>query len=250
MSVLLADSDMHVEKELVYMSLFDEERVAGMLLAPLPSTADDIATPGRWSRPVVVLNSAVGTDQCCVTVDNEQGGYLAARHLIETGRRKIVFAGGPFSLAPVQDRQDGVVRAVKETNGAVELSCIRTDELQAREGRIVGEQLAALPDHERPDGIVAAADLLAMGIIQSMSATTGVRFGVDVGLIGYDNNRAAWESSVPISTMAQPGEDMGRAATRLLLEEIQSPATHQHQHLVLSPQLIVRESSADTRVPE
>lgn len=243
MSVLLADSDMQVEKEVIYMNLFEEERVAGILLAPLPSTADDVCTPGRWGRDVVALNTCPGPHMCCVTSDNEAGGYLAARHLIDTGRRRLAFAGGPTAFTPVQDRRKGVQRAVAETNGSVALQYFRSDELQATDGRAVGAHIAALPSSERPDGIIAAADLLALGIIQTVLANSDIRFPQDISLIGYDNNRAAWDSVVPISTMAQPGDEMGKVATRLLLEEIGSPGSHEHRHVVLEPTLMVRESS-------
>ncbi|WP_051551628.1 LacI family DNA-binding transcriptional regulator [Nocardioides sp. URHA0020] len=244
MNVLLANSDVQAEKELVYMHLFDEERVAGILLAPLPTNADDVLSAGRWGRDVVVLNTVPGeTDACCVTANNELGGYLAARHLIDTGRRALAFVGGPFSLSPVSDRFRGVERAVAESNGHVSLTTIKTANVQEVDGRKAGRQIAALDPGELPDGIVAAADLVALGIVQAFRTDGGPRVPADVSVIGYDNNRAAWDSDVPLSTVAQPGEEMGRAATRLLLEEIRSPGEHRHQRLHLEPTLIVRQSS-------
>lgn len=243
MTVLLANSDRQLEKERVYMSLFDEERVAGILLAPSPRADDDIMVGSRWDRQVVLLNACHGPDQCCVTVDNELGGYLAARHLIDTGRRRLVFAGGPMSLTPLRERCDGVVRAVRETNGAVELGFARSAEVQADDGRRVGRRLAALPPDRMPDGVVAAADLLAVGIIASLLAHTSLRVGTDVSVIGYDDNRQAWDSAVPVSTMAQPGEAMGRTAVDLLVDELRSDVDHEHRHVVLKPSLIVRDST-------
>ena len=244
MNVLLANSDVQPEKELVYMHLFDEERVAGVLLAPLPTNADDVLRNGRWQRDVVVLNTVPGdADRCAVTANNELGGYLAARHLIETGRRHLAFVGGPFSLSPVSDRHRGVERAVAESNGSVRLTTIKTSNVQTVDGRRAGRQLASLPPDSRPDGVVAAADLVALGVVQAFLVDGGPRVPDDISVIGYDNNRAAWDSEVPLSTLAQPGEEMGRVATRLLIEEIRQPAQHQHRRLDLEPTLIVRQSS-------
>jgi len=244
LNVLLANSDVQPEKELVYMHLFDEEHVAGILLAPLPTNADDVLRAGRWRRDVVVLNTVPGDpDSCAVTADNEIGGYLAARHLIDTGRRHLAFVGGPFTLSPVSDRHRGVERAVAESNGAVRLTTIKTSNVQAADGRKAGRQLAALPADGRPDGIVAAADLVAVGVVQAFLADGGPRVPDDVSVIGYDNNRAAWDSEIPLSTLAQPGEEMGREATRLLIEEIRHPAHHEHQRVHLEPTLIIRQSS-------
>jgi LacI family transcriptional regulator len=244
MNVLLANSDVQAEKELVYMHLFDEERVAGVLLAPLPTNADDVLSAGRWRSDVVVLNTVPGgAASCCVTANNELGGYLAARHLIDTGRRSLAFVGGPFSLSPVSDRFRGVERAVGESNGSVSLTTFKTSNVQVTDGRKAGRQIASLDPADRPDGLVAAADLVALGIVQAFLSDGGPRVPEDVSLIGYDNNRAAWDSEISLSTLSQPGEEMGRAATRLLLEEIRHPASHQHQQLDLEPTLIVRQSS-------
>lgn len=244
MNVLLANSDVQAEKERVYMHLFDEERVAGILLAPLPTNADDVLRNDRWGRDVVVLNTVPGhPDACAVTANNELGGYLAARHLIETGRRNLAFVGGPFSLSPVADRHRGVERAVAEANGSVLLTTVKTAAVQTADGRKAGRQLAALPSAEQPDGIVAATDLIALGIVQAFLADGGPQVPADVSVIGYDNNRAAWDSEIALSTVAQPGEEMGRVATRLLIEEIRNPQHHSHQRVHLEPTLIVRQST-------
>jgi hypothetical protein len=142
-----------VIKRLMFMP-----RQAGMRAHDCDNDSDEHRRVGILRR----RRRSVG--RCGVTSDNEAGGYMAARHLIESGRRRLVFAGGPTALTPVRDRRAGVKRAVAESNGAVQLSFLRSDELQAVDGRKVGAQIVGLPANERPDGIVAAADLLALGI--------------------------------------------------------------------------------------
>ena len=245
MNVLLANADLAATKQDTYLTLFEQERVGGLLVAPVVGTDESlIALADR--RNVVALNHCPGGDLCCVTVDNELGGYLAARHLVETGRRRLLFAEGPDRLEPLVLRQRGVERAVAETNGAVDLRVLPVEEVQVEDGRRLGHRLVALGEDERPDGIIAPADLLALGIEQTLLASSPWRIPADVALIGYDNNRAAWDNVVPISTIAQPGEAMGRAAARLLIEEIRG-GPHEHRHVVLEPELIVRASS---RAPE
>ena len=242
LTVLLGDADRQPEKELVYLDLFTQERVAGVLLAPLPRYADAYPVP-QSGRRVVLLNATTGGESCSVVVDDEQGGYLAAQHLIENGRRRLLFTGGPYTLAPIESRRRGVARAVAEAGPAVRLDFLVTDGVQRADGIGVGQQLAARSGEDRPDGVIAAADLLALGVAQALGAASDIELGSDLDLIGYDNNRAAWESAVPISTIAQPGEEMGRAAVRLLVEEIHDPDGHRHQQSMLMPKLIVRESS-------
>lgn len=243
MNVVLGNSDISTDKELTYLSLFDEERVAGILLTPMANLADQVWRSREWRRELVVMNSEADTDRCSVVPDDELGGYLAARHLIELGRRDLVFAGGLFKLAPVANRLRGAERAVAETNGAVRLTVLTTQALRPDDGRDVGARIAELPPAERPDGVVAAADLLALGVVQSLTGHPDLRIPQDLSVVGYDNNQASWESAIPLTTVAQPGHEIGRTATRLLIEEIRTPAAHHHQRVRINPELIVRASS-------
>lgn len=246
MNVVLGNSDVRADKELTYLHLFDEEKVAGILLTPMDNLVDRVWHTPEWRRELVLLNSAAGPERCSVVPDDELGGYLAARHLIDLGRRRLVFAGGLFDLAPVANRLRGAERAVAETDGAVRMTTMTVGGLRPRHGRVLGEQLAALPEEERPDGIVAAADLLALGVIQELAQRPGFRVPEDLSIVGYDDNQASWESSIPLTTIAQPGHEVGRVGTRLLIEEIRSPHEHRHQQVRLEPRLVVRQSSVPT----
>jgi LacI family transcriptional regulator len=241
-SLLLANSDLDPAKQDFYLGLFDEERVAGILLTPVARELGDARRVRDHGRPVVVLNEPAATGEfCSVTVDDELGGYLAARHLIDLGRRRLAFVGGPDRLEPVRERRVGAERAVRETDGAVSIEVLPTREVQVEDGREAGAMLARRDRRDLPDGIVAAADLLAMGIVQSLDAED-VRFPDDIAIIGYDNNRAARDTVVPLSTVEQPGPAMGAAAMRLLLDEVENP-DHEHSSVVLDPVVIARQSS-------
>ncbi|MCJ1701357.1 LacI family transcriptional regulator [Rathayibacter festucae] len=245
MSVVLGNADMRGAKQGTYLDLFTEEQVAGILLAPLPGTAPDVVAERRGGRRVVLLNDAAVDGACTVSADDEHGGYLAARHLIDLGRRRLAFAGDPSIANPVRERLRGVERAIAETNGAVSLELDPTAEVQVEDGRRFGHLIAARAPEDRPDGIVAAADLLALGIVQSILSESDIRLPVDLAITGYDDNRSAWDSLVPITTLAQPGEAMGAAAIRLLLDELLHGPEHEHRHEVLEPTLIVRGSTVE-----
>jgi LacI family transcriptional regulator len=250
MFVLLGNTDVQAEKERSYLRLFEEERVAGILLTPTANLDDQAWRPrAPMPVPVVLLNTEAGSDRCSVLPDDELGGYLAARHLIEVGRRRLVFAGALFRLAPVARRLRGVERAVAEAGGAVSLSTMTADGLRPQHGRVLGARIAELPEAERPDGVVAAADLLALGIVQAVAHLPGLSVPDDLSVVGYDDNQAAWESAVPLTTVAQPGLEVGRTGTRLLLEEVRERTTHVHRVVRLPPTLVVRSSSVPAARP-
>ncbi|QHC69256.1 LacI family DNA-binding transcriptional regulator [Rathayibacter sp. VKM Ac-2801] len=242
MTVVLGNADVRAIKQRTYLDLFVEEQVAGILLAPLPETAADAIGRLPSGRRLVFLNDSAVDGACTVSADDEHGGYLAARHLIDLGRRRLAFAGDPAIAVPVRDRLRGVERAVAESNGAVSLELDLTPEVQVEDGRRFGHLLADRAAADRPDGVVAAADLLALGVLQSLLARSDLRVPEDIAVTGYDDNRSAWDSVVPITTLAQPGEAMGEAAMRLLLDEISDPE-HVHRHEVLRPRLVIRGST-------
>jgi LacI family transcriptional regulator len=68
-----------------------------------------------------------------------------------------------------------------------------------------------------------------------------------MAIVGYDAIDFAAAAAVPLSSVRQPREELGRTAARLLMEEIEEPDRHRHQQVVFEPELIVRESSAATR---
>jgi len=242
MTLLLANSDNALEKEDTYLDLFDQARFAGILLAPFEASTDGLDRVRSHGRPVVLVNVAADvSDGCSVVVDNQYGGYVAARHLIEQGRRRIAFVGGPDRLAPLLERRLGVERAILEEEGRVALEEFIVPAVNSPEGRAVGAEIAQRDARDRPDGVVAASDLLAMGMIHAFAGVIDVPR--EMSLIGYDNNNAARESSLPISTIAPPGYELGLAAARLICDEIFRPAEHTHQSVSLKPRLLVRRSS-------
>jgi LacI family transcriptional regulator len=73
----------------------------------------------------------------------------------------------------------------------------------------------------------------------------GVNVPRDITIVGYDDIDFAAAAAVPLTSVRQPREQLGRAAAQLLLEEANEPRLHQHRHVVFQPELVVRDSSAE-----
>jgi LacI family transcriptional regulator len=239
----LADSDNDQEQQRIHLEFLQRARAGGVLLAPIMDPHAEIARLRRWGKPVVLLNYHPQRDQCCsVEIDNEQVGYLAARHLIELGRCRLAFVGGTSSLQPVVLRRRGVLRAVAESPG-VSLIDVATPDLNPPSGTLVGAQLAATPRTQRPDAVLAVTDLLAMAVISEFRAA-GVRVPDDVAVMGCDHNSAAWGGAIPLTSVTMRGQELGEAGIALLLEELdQAGDAHQHRTIRLEPSMVVREST-------
>jgi len=174
-------------------------------------------------------------------VDDDAGGYLAARHLLDTGRRRLAFVGGPTSIRQVADRLQGARRAVKEEPDAT-LEVLESEGQTVLAGRSVGNSLVERGREGLPDGIFCANDLLALGVMQSLTMTHTFRIPEDVALIGYDDIDFAVSAVVPLSSIRQPTEALGRTAIQLLAEEVESQ-NPTHRSVVFTPELVVRQST-------
>src|SRR5262249_8978412 len=164
--------------------------------------------------PVVLVDRGSGRhSRCSVAVDDVLGGRLAGEHLLTQGHRHVAFVGGPASIAQVADRQNGVAQALA---GAADLSVVPTPNLTVASGRTAAGQLADLPARDRPTAAFCANDLLALGFLQEMTRR-GLRVPQDVALVGYDDIEFAAAAAVPLSSVRQPREQLGRTATQLLL---------------------------------
>jgi LacI family transcriptional regulator len=87
-----------------------------------------------------------------------------------------------------------------------------------------------------------ANDLLAIGFLQEMTQR-GLRVPGDIAIVGYDDIEYAGAAAIPLSSVRQPREQLGRAAAQLLIEEISDHEAHRHRQVVFEPELVVRESS-------
>lgn len=239
--VILGSSDQDPAREDRYVELFEEQRVRGLLIAPLDGASDRVSGVVERGTPVVLFDSSVDPDRfCSVTLDGDAGGYLAVQHLIETGRRRIVFAGGPATQ--VKERLHGAKRASSEHPGT-SIVVMPTVDLTVEDGRRIGDAVLALPAAERPDAIFAANDLLAVGVLQSLILAPDVRVPEDIALIGYDDIDFAASTMVPLSTIRQPRDLIAVKALELLREEGDPDVLHTHGRHVFAPELVVRRST-------
>ncbi|MDN4474727.1 LacI family DNA-binding transcriptional regulator [Demequina sp. SYSU T00192] len=242
--VLIANSDTDLARERQYLANFE----ATQALATLVTINDashyrTLVAQHRTARPLVFLNyHGVSDAHCTVDMGNREGGRLAARHLIGLGRRRLLVVGGPLELQPVADRVAGFTEEARAAG--LDVMYDHVDELHRAQGWALGRRIAPRVLAGEVDGVFAVADLVAAGIAQALSATPGLTIPRDVGIVGYDDNRAAWDSPTPLTTIRQPGEELGATGARIAFEEITDP-THVHRSITLDPALVVRGSTVE-----
>ena len=242
-SLIVGNSGQDAARELSYLDLFEEQRVSGLLITPVGSVLPRLERLRQRGTPVVLVDRHGNADNfSSVSVDDERGGHLAMSHLLDLGRSRIAYVGGPDDILQVRQRENGARDALRE-HGAGSLTVIHAASMSSQDGRLAGEQMLGLPAAQRPDAVFAANDLLALGVLQAFTRG-GIRVPDDIALIGYDDIYFAASAAIPLSSIRQPSFDVGRTATELLMAEVEGTDSGRYQHVVFQPEIVVRESTA------
>ena len=245
-SVQVGNSAQDHNRERAQLRLFEQQRVRGVLCAPIWGLDDRIDQLRRRGIPVVLLDRAGETsDYCSVSVDDVEGGRLAVAHLLEQGYSNIALVGGPGTLQQVRDRRLGAQIARSQHPSEVQLLTISTPGLDSASGVSAATEIGLLPPAERPTAVFAANDLLAIGLLQGF-VSQGMQVPADIAIIGYDDISFAASAAVPLSSVRQPRRALGCRAAELLFEEIEAveqDLPHEHQAVQFNPELVVRRST-------
>lgn len=246
-AILYGNTDEDPKRERMYLDLFEEQQVRGVLISPYGDINPRLERLRSRGIPAVLVDRFSGDGRfSSVSVDSVNGGRMAVEHLIATGRRRIAFVGGPFDIRQVNDRLAGARAAAENAAEHVDLEVVATDALTVADGAAAGARIIARPRADWPDAIFAANDLLALGLLQALIVDGRMLVPDEIALIGFDDNAFAAAAAVPLSSMRQPSRMIGRTALRILLEETADPGLIPRQ-TVFQPELIVRASTNPRR---
>ncbi len=243
LSLFLCHSDNRASREADYLAHLVEQRVQGILVTPVDPAAAGLADVRRNGTPLVIVDRTREDDKfCSVAVDDVLGGRIAVEHLAEQGHTRVAFIGGPDSVGQVRDRLEGARRAWADAGlPADQLTVVPTSALTVVEGRSAGERVMGLASRRRPTAAFCANDLLALGLLQQLS-TAGLSVPGDLAIVGYDDIDYASAAAVPLTSVRQPRQELGRRAAELVMDEAENPA-HLHQQVVFTPELVARRST-------
>lgn len=217
---------------------------AGVMLFSTPLN-EERASRLRASNEPVVLVDSIHPDFDSIYIDNEQGGYIATRHLIDLGYKRIgLILANPVSV-PAAERRKGYERAMREASHGVNETRIvaSTDDHQHGYTEAAGYECmkSLLGRRSRPDAVFVASDIQALGALQAIR-DFGLRVPEDIALVGFDDIRLS--SYVGLTTLRQPMYEMGKLAVEKLLLRVGHPE-YPTSHTVFAPRLVTRATTAE-----
>jgi LacI family transcriptional regulator len=238
-SVIVSGTGFDLERLEGRLRLMEGYRVAGVVVPPIVTgeLLPRIETMrARGVSFVFVGGSGVEALGCSVDVDQLRGGRLAGDHLIEVGRRHIVFVAGPAGTGFSAVRLDGFRSALADRSDT-RLDVVSVPALTGLSGYAATDEILS---HE-PDGVFCTNDLVALGVLRGL-IERGKRVPEDIALVGYDDISFAEIAAVPLTTIGQQAAAVGATAAELLVDEVNNP-DHVHRHVAFTPELVVRQSS-------
>ncbi len=247
-NVILAQSNESVEREKSDIKALFNSRVDGLLLSISRETTnfDHIESIISKGLPIVFYDRMyTNPNTSKVIVDDYVGAKEAVLHLIEQGFKRIAHLEAAPGLQIAVDRKRGYIDALKENNIPVkENMIIECPNGSLEDGKKATKKLLSLASP--PDAIFANNDLLAMGAMLSIKEN-GLKIPEDIALMGFSNWFFSQLLDPPLSSVDQPGFEMGQEAARLLIRQIEMKDKDQFEvqpeTKILKTRLIIRESS-------
>lgn len=245
-SVFLCDGRADPLRERFYLDSLLSRRVDGIVVTGVRTDARPPLSTVPLPVPVVYAYArSADPGDLSVLPDDEQGGRLAAEHLLSAGWRTFAHLTGPTDFAAVRDRLAGFRAALAEAG--CELPDRRVYSGPWREG--FGRDAAAdlLSRHPEVDAVFCGSDQLARGVLDTLRES-GRRVPEDVGVVGFDNWGVLTEDSrPPLTSVDMNLQELGELAARRLLSMIEG---HREAGLVRHPcRLAVRASGGAPAPP-
>jgi LacI family transcriptional regulator len=176
-----------------------------------------------------------------VEVDNELGGYLAAKHLLDCGYRHIAIITGKEDYFASQRRLKGAEKALEKNGTTLNKELVIEGSFSIEGGRKAAKQL--FESRHTIDAVFCMNDLIALGVLQYCNENN-INVPDKVGVIGYDNISYAGLPQIQLTTIHQPKYELGKMLFETLLEEIKNKDNARPtKKIILNPELKIRKTT-------
>ncbi len=217
--MVLVNSITH-ESECAQMEkLFQNRMIYGGIFVGFPYRMQELEAIAGKENNVVLIDQLTEADDRnhaikLLNCDDELGGYLATKHLLESGHRDIVFMSGDYRLSSME-REKGYKRALSEAKIPIDNDAILHGEYREE---VAYERMKEYLINKKPDAVFSGNDIMALGIIQAIRES-GLRVPEDISIIGFDNLQfSTWKDS-NLTSMNVDMEELAEKAVALLFSK-------------------------------
>ena len=230
------------ERELSYLQAVRRNQVDGLIFVTNHPDDGTLAAAINASGQVVILDENVaGTSAPKLFCDNDQGGYLAGRHLAEAGHRRVLFIGGADAMLSGARRFGGFRRGMTEVWGADDRIERYEGEYSIEFGRRPARRM--LEAQLNATAVFATSDEITIGVMEVLNAA-GIRVPQDLSLVGFDDVGPLHLFAPAVTAVRQPVRALGIRALAVLLDTDWTDPTKLPPEEIMPVTLVTRNSVA------
>lgn len=239
-SVLLCDSRDQTDIETDELEVLRARSVEGLVICPVGTSHGHLESLRRSNLPAVMLDRILpDLEMPAVSCDNVAAARIGVDHLLQNGHRHVAYLQGLLGTSPNQDRIEGYRQSLKAHKIPYDERLVLGTGFSQTSGYEATRQLlSALP---KVTAIFSASNQCALGALRAI-AEAGKRVPDDISIVTFDDIANVEFMSTPITSVAQPVEEMGRVAADLLFEQITTRTRPQKPPVLFPAELIVRNS--------
>ncbi|MBZ5752386.1 LacI family DNA-binding transcriptional regulator [Metabacillus rhizolycopersici] len=238
MQAIICNADDNPEKEKKYIEVLRAKQVDGLIIFPTGQNVELYKSMIEEGYPVVFMDRKVdGLKVNSVLAANIEATAESMRHLISNGHKRIAIATQPLSTSPRVDRLHGYKQALNEASLPVRAEYMVHADIKKMKQEL--DKLICL--QEPPTALFAGNDLVFLEVLEFLKEKR-IKIGRDIALVVFDNIPFAHLVETPVTTIAQPGYEMGQKAAEVLLQQIKEDTQGFHEY-VFPCELVIRESS-------
>jgi len=212
--------------------------IDGLIVSSFISNDPIVRSLTSGALPYVLIGRSLHQENAwCIDVDNIASANHAVEYLISKGRRRIAHISGPRNTLVSEDRANGYRAALKKYNLSEDRKLMVEGDFSEVSGYLAVKKLL----QQHPDAIFAASDAMALGALRAI-LEAGFIIPDDIAVIGFDDIPMAAHAIPPLTTIHQPIQEMGAAASELLITQIENPPSAPCQN-ILPTRLVLRSSA-------
>ena len=242
-TIMVCQSNESFGREILNTRRLVESLVDGFIISVSSETKSFEHVKKLFERNIpIVLFDRIAADLTVpsVSLDNNEGGFMATEHLIEQGFKRIALLTGPKNLGISNSRMDGYLRALKKYKIKKDENIIIHCDFNQDYAFFATKELLAMK--KRPDAILAISDRMAIGAMLAIKEK-GLQIPQDIAIISFNNEPVVSLVSPSISSIDINAFEMGKAAAKLFIETVHAVENITKIEVVLQPTLIIRDSS-------
>nr|WP_315150350.1 LacI family DNA-binding transcriptional regulator [uncultured Flavobacterium sp.] len=242
-NVIICQTLEQLSREKKIIHTLSANRVDGVLISISMETKNDsnLQIFHKNKTPIVFFDRHFDSSKNSnVIIDDFKSGYEATEHLILQGCKKIAHFSGPQELSIYKNRFNGYKFALEKYKILFEENLVINSKLMESDG---AESAKKILSFAAVDGIFSANDNAAIGAIKYLKGE-GIKIPEDIAIVGFSNEPISSVIEPSLTTIDQPGFEMGKIATTLLLSQIDEKLdTHPPETIIMESRLIERNSS-------